>query len=210
MSSRTRIVVFDLGGVMVRICRSLAEACGAAGVPFIPDTIAAEQVAARRTLREAYETGRIGCDEFFAGIERTTGGAYTSDQFRRIHDAWLLGEYPGIDRVLDAVHASGLASGVLSNTNHAHWRSLRTYPTVSRVRHLHASHLLGCAKPDATIFRRFESETGFDAPEILFFDDLPENVAGAAAAGWDAVRIDHAGDTPAQMMDTLRARGLAH
>ena len=35
MSERVTLVVFDLGGVVVRICRSWEEACRAAGVTLI-------------------------------------------------------------------------------------------------------------------------------------------------------------------------------
>ena len=161
------------------------------------------------------------CDVFFRRVAETTGGVYTPDEIRRVHDAWVLEEYPGVGELIDRVHAAGLETGVLSNTNHAHWermelageaasRPATRYPTPRKVRHLHASHLLRASKPDERIYRLFEREAGYAGRgrEILFFDDLPENVEAARAAGWHAERIDHSGDTAAQMAEHLRRHGV--
>ena len=43
--------------------------------------------------------------------------------------------------------------------------------------------------------------------DLVFFDDLPENVDAARACGWNAVQVDHAGDTAAQVLAGLRAQG---
>jgi HAD superfamily hydrolase (TIGR01509 family) len=71
-------------------------------------------------------------------------------------------------------------------------------------------------KPEREIYAAFARATGFDgAPgsrgrpaHIVFFDDLPENVAAARAAGWRAFRVDHSGDTAAQMTRALRGLGV--
>ena len=47
-------------------------------------------------------------------------------------------------------------------------------------------------------------------PDVLFIavDDLAENVDAARACGWDAVLVDHEGDTAAQVLAALRSRGV--
>ena len=96
----------------------------------------------------------------------------------------------------------------------AHINDERQRLLVSRlVHHLHASHLLGLLKPDEAIYRAFERASGFDGTdgrpeEILFFDDLEENVEAARACGWSSVRVDHTGDPAEQMRRELRERGL--
>lgn len=217
------MVVFDLGGVVVRICRTWAEACAAAGIPDRdPDgTRLSPQVGDRKQFLHAYETGRIDCETFFAGIARTTRDLYTVDEFRRIHDAWILDEYPGVAMLIDDLHAAGIATGVLSNTNHRHWIQLTTgphgpakFPTAEKVQHLHASHLLQLAKPDPAIYHAFARTVGMsDNPSaLLFFDDLIDNVAAARSAGWQSMQINHAGEgdqSPAhQMRAELRRRNL--
>lgn len=204
------LICFDAGGVLVRICRTWEEGCQAAGVPFRqrPDTATARQ--ARRDLNAAYQSGRISADEFFEGIARSCDGAYTPDEVRLVHDAWIIDEYRGVRDLVADIHRADLRTGVLSNTNESHWNLMgpRRSMVVFDVHHPHASHLLGHVKPDEGIFRAFEQATGFAADRILLFDDLEENIDGARAAGWHARQIDHAGDTAAQMRAHLRDLGL--
>ncbi len=213
-----RIVVFDLGGVLVRIVRSWTEAHAAAGLP--PHSICEAEAfdRARRELAQAHQVGAITPSEYYAGIARVSRGAYTAEHAEAILTAWQSEEYPGVDAVVTAIEDAGAETGALSNTNAAHWAVLRPdvsgaasaprFPTVARLRHAHASHLLRLAKPDPAIYGAFEGATGFAASDILFFDDLEENVAAAQARGWRAEVIDHAGDTASQLQAHLEGHGL--
>ena len=108
----------------------------------------------------------------------------------------------------------GVATGVLSNTNDVHWREQfegdRGRPPRLRapIDHPHASHLLGVRKPSRAIYDRFAERVGRAPGELLFFDDLPDNVEGARAAGWSSTRIDPAGDTARQIRGHLAAIGV--
>lgn len=218
MDNRPTLVVFDLGGVIVRICRSWAEGCAAAGLPVRGDESmgTAEMKARRREVSDLYQTGAIRCEEFFERLAATTGGLYTADEVQKIHDAWLLGEYPGVRRLVQRLRIAGVATGILSNTNHAHWERMSEpdYPTLWLTDHPHASHLLRLAKPERAIYDEFARQAGArgwrdrEASRIIFFDDLVENVDAARAAGWQSERIDHAGDTAAQMERHLSERGV--
>jgi len=214
-----KIVVFDLGGVVVRICRSWAEGCAAAGLEFRAAGLASEEMKARRREVSArHGRGEISCAQYYHEMAATTGGLYTAAEAERIHHAWTREEYPGVYELVERIHEAGVETGVLSNTNHAHWVRLAPeragggarpeYRTPAAIRHLHASHLLGLHKPDPGIYRAFERVTGFAGAGIVFFDDLAENVAAANAAGWRAFQVDHTGDTAAQMAGVLRTAGV--
>ena len=69
--------------------------------------------------------------------------------------------------------------------------------------HRHASHLLGLAKPDPAIFRRFEELTDRHGNEILFFDDRSDNINATRALGWHAEQINPEADTAAQIAEHL-------
>jgi putative hydrolase of the HAD superfamily len=210
----TPLITFDLGGVLVRICRTWQEACDRAGVAYRPLPEDRAHLLERKNLVDLYQTGRIDAEGFFAGVARTTRGLYSLEEFRRIHDAWIIDDYPGTPELIDRLHARGLETGVLSNTNEAHWEHLappagpRRFHTPTRVRHPHASHLLGLAKPDPAIYARFAELAGRAPAQIVFFDDLEENVAAALAAGWRAFQIDHTGDTAGQIAGALTRLGL--
>lgn len=219
MAEPPRIVVFDWGGVLLRICRSWQEGCAAAGLDVRAGTDDPELKAQRRELSMAYQRGELDCDTFFSRVAEATGGRYAADEIERLHDAWLIEEYPGVADLLDALHAvDGVATGLLSNTNHRHWvrqrpgeapAELPHFPTAGRVQHPHASHIIGAAKPDEAIYRAFERATGFAESDVLFFDDLAENISTAQQIGWRAVQIDHTGDTAAQMRSALAEQGIA-
>jgi putative hydrolase of the HAD superfamily len=215
--SNIPLVTFDLGGVIVRICRSIKEAGDRCGIQVRDEDITPERRAERRAVHYRYERGQIPCDEFFHAIAATTGGRYTPEQFRALHEAWIIDEYPGVSQLIDDLHAKGIATGVLSNTNHSHWalqmqprtdasgRQIPSrFPTTAKPIHRHASHILGLAKPEPAIYHEYARRTGFAPASIIFFDDLEENVLAARSAGWQAHHIDHTGDTAAQMRAHLR------
>ena len=208
------MVCFDAGGVLVRICRSWEEGCRVAGIEYRWNEAAQAGEAERVVISNAYQRGEITCNEFFAQMAATAGGLYAAEDIRVVHDAWILGEYPGVRELIDRLNgADGLATGLLSNTSAMHWegpwmRGSRGGSAVGRIEHPHASHLLGLLKPGSDIYRAFEQKTGYAGSEILFFDDLPENIAAARAAGWRAEVIDFAGDTAAQIGDSLAAHDL--
>ena len=215
------LICFDLGGVIIRHCRSWAEGCAAAGLPLHADCDTPESSAARRKLSAAMTQGTLDQDEFYRLMSETTrpesgDPRYTPEHIRAIHHSWLGEEYDGVHDVVSALMRGPVArgrvrAGILSNTNPAHWARIESEPAYRTARLIpcrYASHLMRLAKPDPAIFRRFEEETGTPGREILFFEDMPENLAAAGKAGWDTVPIDHTGDTAAQIREALALRGM--
>jgi HAD superfamily hydrolase (TIGR01509 family) len=200
--------VFDLGGVLVRITRSWAEAHERASLPTGDREPSPSVVAAIAKLTRQLERGDLSPDDFCRQYAATSGGAYSVAAVHATLDAVLIKTHPGVETVLDVLEATGVATGILSNTNPRHWAHPLQAELRARVRHAHASHLLRAIKPEPAIYERFEAATGADAGAILFFDDGEPNVDAARARGWRAEYIDHAGDTAAQLLDALRAHGV--
>lgn len=203
-----RLVCFDLGGVVIRICRTWAEGCAAAGLPVRDPGLWAATRPARGELIVELQTGRIDGAAFAARASSLVDGLYSPAEILAVHNAWMLGEYPGVVHLVDRLSRSGFATAALSNTNHVHWTRIGGFPAIMRMDHLLASHQLGLHKPDPAIYRAVERHTGWAGPEILFFDDTAENVDAARALGWHAEVIDPAGPTAEQMLLSLRRLGL--
>ena len=204
------MIVFDWGGVILRICRSFAEGATAAGLDVRDGLTDPQMHDVRRAIGKQYQVGEIDDDAFFAAVSDSMNGVYTPDEIAAVHDAWLLGEYDGVADLVDALHTASIETALLSNTNARHWgRREQDFPTAGRLRHQHASHLLRLAKPDVAIYHAFAEVTRREPGELLFFDDLPENVDAARAAGWRSECIDHQGDTAAQMRTHLAAHGIS-
>lgn len=207
--SPIRLVCFDLGGVLVRICRSWQEVCDAAGFDMrIACNNGHPAVDGWQELSVQLGLGLIDEATWATRISELIDGAYSPDELRMLHQAVLLGEYDGVCEVIDSLHEVGIETAALSNTNHAHWEQLLEYPAISRLHHRHASHLLGLHKPDQAIYRAFEQHVNYRGNEILFFDDLPENVASAQAVGWNAVQIDYRGNTAEQFLTALQSHNV--
>jgi FMN phosphatase YigB (HAD superfamily) len=212
-----RLVCFDLGGVLVRICRSWEEVCIKAGVECRPSP--PESVLARcRELNDLHQRGQLALEAWAELSSRAQSGLYTTDELIRIYDSWTVGEYDGVGSLVAELHEAGMTTACLSNTTHGHWRrlahteeALRTtpeFPVVYALKRRFASHLMQLAKPDPAIYCEFERATETDGPEILFFDDLPRNIAAAKAAGWNAELIDPLTETAPQLREYLHTHGV--
>lgn len=219
--SPQRVVCFDLGGVLVRICQTWAEACALATLPArnLEWLTSDEWRQRRQRAGDQYQAGEIDCATYYAELAAISAGRYSPAEWEAMHHAWTLEHYPGALDLVRALNAlPNITTACLSNTNHAHWVRLsgadgkREYPAVLELRYQLASHLLGCAKPDARIYelaqRRFTEAHALHPSNIVFFDDLPENVAAARAAGWTAFQVDPSGDTVQQMRGLLARAGI--
>jgi putative hydrolase of the HAD superfamily len=211
--STVRLVVFDAGGVIVRVTGPWAVAQARAGIAPTELQAAPEFEAAIADLAGRHQRGELETALYFDLVARASG--LEAGQVESILDNWIADEYPGWDRVVERLAQSGVESALLSNTNAYHWQYLvpdgakaGRYPAIAHLGRHFASHELGAEKPDPGIYQSVEDATGRAPAEILFFDDLPENVAAARARGWQAVLIDPEGDPVGQILQTLESVGL--
>ena len=206
------LVVFDLSGVLVRVVDSWADGharAGASGEP--PDDPAFEE--RRRDLSERRQRGEIGAEEYCHLVAESSGGVYTAHDIADIHRAWMLGEYPGVGEVVDAVHGAGVETAILTNTDAWHWHTqlideaeAERYASVRRIDRHFPSHVLGAIKPERAIFEAVMETTGLMGARILYFDDSARHVDASLDAGWAGVRIDPSGDPARQMLFELNRR----
>ncbi|MEN9579320.1 MAG: hypothetical protein RJA70_2329 [Pseudomonadota bacterium] len=213
-----RVICFDLGGVLVRICRDWGEAAAAAGLPFrdAERMVQPEARTQRSAVIDSYQRGELTCEQYYSAMSHAVFGLYSPQEVERVHEAWTLSEYPGISELVDELNLlPNVVTACLSNTSHSHWVRLasldgqRSFPSVTRLRHQLASHLLRLTKPDPKIYVEAQRLFGAQPEQIVFFDDLEENVHSARQTGWNAEIVDHTGDTAAQMRAHLRAYGVA-
>lgn len=204
-----RLVCFDVGGVLVRICRSWPEGCAAAGLPIRGTmTKGYPQAPGWDELGFQFGTGKIDGTAWAQQMSGLLNGLYTPQEIHSIHDAWLLDEYEGVGDVIDQIHAAGIQTAALSNTNADHWPRMDEFPAVMRLQQRLASHEMGLHKPDPAIYRELERRLNRRGPEILFLDDLSGNVEAARAVGWNAVLIDPSGRTDVQIQSALISHGV--
>lgn len=201
---RPQFIYFDLGNVLFafdreRAFRQMAAVCGAT-------VQAVEQATVESGLQVALETGRIDWATAHAEFSRLTGttsdsaalAAAASDMFTLRVDMLP---------VLAAIARTGCPTGLLSNTCAIHWRHLvdAGYAILpGRFVRQVLSYEVGVMKPDAGIYAAAAATAGVPAGRIFFCDDMPQHVAAARTAGWDAELFTSASD----LIDQLAARGL--
>jgi glucose-1-phosphatase len=88
-----------------------------------------------------------------------------------------------------------------SNTNELHTRRFKKQfaETLSHFDELILSYEIQICKPEARFFEHCQKLARANPGECLFIDDMPTNIAGAQAFGWNAILYQHNSDLLAQM-----------
>ena len=206
-----RLVCFDLGGVLIRICDEWKEAYQKSGVPR-PRRSKRSQVK-HQAIRIAldYELGSINTAECTQELGRLLD--LSVEQVQAVADAWLRGPYDGVFELIDELSTKNVQTACLSNTNENHWRQMSSsddsnHLPLDRLSYRFASHLIGHRKPDEPIYRHVEKTTDISPESILFFDDDQTNARSACGIGWHAQQIRLNGDPVSQIRKHLCAYGV--
>jgi 2-haloacid dehalogenase len=194
-----RNVIFDIGGVLLRLrYQTFIEYLAGAGIDMTNLPRWLEQVDLA-----AHERGEITGEELLGRIAAMARRPLDADELR---ERWL--------DMFDRAHemfdlAAGLKADyrvfLLSNIGDLHWRHLNARYGFDDLTHgVVASFRVGAIKPSAAIYLEAERRFGLEPSATVFIDDLPPNVVGAQACGWQAI---HHRD-PAETRRQLRALGV--
>jgi putative hydrolase of the HAD superfamily len=138
-------------------------------------------------LAAAYEVGRLTTAEFLRRARAACGLRCGEDE--------LAAAWSDIFRPNEAVCAlvprlrPRYRLLLASNTNELHARQFRRQfaDTLLHFDALVLSHEVGACKPGRAFFEHCQRLAGCAPGACLFIDDLPENVEGARACGWQGI-----------------------
>jgi len=206
-----RLICFDLGRVLVRICEGWQHAGEVAKLPVAIPKLSDDVRAQVREVVFESEIGQISLEEFCSRTSRILG--VEPHHMRQVSDIYLLGCYNGVGELLSELTRAGYQTACLSNTNENHWRIMfddggAEYAALSALHHRFGSQVIGVRKPDPRIYEHVERAVGLKGNQIVFFDDLPENIEAARSRGWLAEQIAHDGDPMTQARAHLRRMGV--
>ena len=178
-----KVLLFDLGGVLVELV----------GVPTMLEWTGnrySESELWRVWLESptvrAFETGRIGSEQFGSAIVDELEMSVSAEQFIAAFTYWPAGLFEGVPELLEQLRTDYKVA-CLSNTNTLHWPRLMNEMGLDSLFDQHfASHLIGELKPDVACFDHVLHGLGCDAADVLFFDDNEINVQSARALGMQA------------------------
>lgn len=206
---KTRFLFFDLGNVLLRfniaqMSRQAAEVCDCSTEDIV-------RAVWGDGMHRKIETGEISDDDAFEVFCRKIGKR--PDRERLL---WALNDIFSVveemQPFLKRLASEGFPRGVLSNTGPGHWNHCtKTFPFLLEC--LPENHVLsfrvGAMKPEAEIYRAaWETArkvvSDIDAGEILFIDDIFQNVLGARQFGLDAIQFESA----EQLAEEIERRGF--
>lgn len=198
-----RALLFDIGRVVIDID------FGRAFAAWQPASrLSVEEIRLAYRQDDAYnrhETGELAAAQYCAhlreALQLECDDAAVLAGWNAIFVAPVAGTVALIDRV-----RGRLPCYAFSNTNAAHLDEMRrAFPEVlARFTHVFASNEIGHRKPQPASFDHVVERMGCAPADVLFFDDLAENVDGAAARGLQAVLFR----SPDDVRAALAERGL--
>ena len=196
---RPSYIIFDLGNVLVHIhpeafLRSL-------GIDSQENRLYYQKRVA--DIGRIYERGDDSTDQFFVRLdhlfnegrnngEHEHGGkrSFTKDDFYAAMLA-IIGE--PVTEMEDLVRrvAAKVPLGLLSNTNPVHFgHCLDTLKVLRYIPSHFLSYRLKAFKPDVEIFKKVARILQLPPHEILYIDDLQENVAAAKSLGFRVILFE--------------------
>ncbi len=193
MNSPVKALLFDLGGVVIDV--SFAKA--------FQDWSASSKLSFAEIQNrfefddpfQQFERGEISTLDYFAHLRQRLKLTGNEEQITQGWDAIITGQ---INETIALIkHArQKLPCYAFSNTNEMHIALLnRHYADVlSTFDQVFLSSHMGMRKPERAAFEFIAQSIDVAVHEILFFDDLAENVTGARQAGLQAVLVRHTDD----------------
>jgi putative hydrolase of the HAD superfamily len=196
-------IYLDLGNVIAlfdreRAFRQMADACGAP-VPTVREAV-------MDGLQADLECGRLSWPDFHAELSRRTATRSDPAALARAAADMFTLNVPMLP-VIAALERARVPIGILSNTCQIHWQHLLDLGwgiLPGGFREFVLSYETGSSKPEPAIFALAADRAGVAPGQIFFCDDLPEHVAAARTAGWDAELFTSAAGLTKDLID----RGL--
>jgi glucose-1-phosphatase len=197
-----RAVIFDIGGVIVRV--TVSRALGAIRREA---EVSAEQIWSAiqaDSLWGDWETGKLDAREWYRHLAKKFGSPL---DFEAFSDAWcrVLEPEPIIGDELFRELGARARLGLISNTDPLHVAYMeKNFPFVRYFPVRIYSCRVGVCKPAPEIYLRALQQIGVAAGESLYIDDVEENVQAAKEIGMLGTRFT---GLPA-LKDELRRYGL--
>ncbi len=184
-------VVFDYGGVIAtpQPDEDVALLAAAAGVP-VPDFQRAYWA-----YRLSYDRAELDAAAYWQRVAAALGRSFSAGQRAELNrldiESWLHLS-AGTVALIEDLAAAGYPLALLSNAPAEVAEVVAGLPVTRAFAHRAFSCFLGSVKPEPECYLAVLAMLGARPAEVVFVDDRPENVAGAAALGIRGVHFTSA------------------
>ena len=180
--------LFDLGNTLIKLAyeRVLENLCRDATVTRDELVELLEEPGLYRDM----ERGAISFWEFYENVCDKSGYRGSIREFHEVWSDFFDGTTAGAEELLERVRTKYRVA-FLSNSNEVHAELIpRKFSSLfEKDDRFIFSHRFKVAKPDPEMFRRALDTIGATPHQVVFIDDLSENVAAARALGMQAFQF---------------------
>lgn len=180
MNTEIQLVAFDLGNVLCTVDETTAskELSVLSDKPW--EEVHGIVFSQIRKLQ--FEAGEMTFDEHAVQAISNLGIDMPLDEFTDLYDSVLTPSesmFPLVERIADTRRIA-----LVSNTSEPHWKSAERFlPFSSSLDPVIVSYEVRVMKPEPAFYDALLERSGVPAENILFIDDLAENIEGAVTAG---------------------------
>ena len=178
------VVVFDIGGVLVKL-GGMSKFVRWTGQD--PETVKSKWLSSEAV--RSFETGNVTFEPFASAVIEEFGLPLSTDQLRVEMASWMGELFDDAHEILENTSAKHQIA-CLCNLNEIQWPRVRDELGLGKRFPIQfISYEIGLAKPDPNIYEYVKSQLNVDPEQIWFFDDSLPNVEGAQDAGWNAYYV---------------------
>jgi len=177
-----KIPLLDLGNVIVKVdfTNFLAFIASKARREVDPRALLSS------SLFYDYEFGNMSRDEFRRRVGEWIGCHLNREEFEASFCAIFPSLVDGVEEALAFLKSQGPVY-CLSNTNEIHLEFINMhFPIIKQFDRVFASHEIRKRKPYPGIYHYVADSLGLEPKDMVFFDDVAQNVEGALRVGMDA------------------------
>ena len=199
-----KAVVLDIGSVLEVIDDAVFPGPAEQRLALAPGSVlAAADFEGDPGLGEITEDQVRGHWQRRLGLSDSQAADLMADYWR-----WYVGTLD--QRLVDwfaGLRGRGLKTAILSNSASGAREAERHWGFEEMTDDIVYSHEVGLSKPDPAVYALTADRLGVRGREIVFLDDVPENVDAARAAGWHAVLHEDTGRSIAEIERIIAAGG---
>jgi FMN phosphatase YigB (HAD superfamily) len=203
-SSEIKVVLFDLGRVLMHIDFEAFPN----GLGLFTKEQRAPYDAPLKPFIRLYEEGKMTTEEFLDGLYAIFDCRFPHEQLLEAFNGIIVEDnaaiIPFVEEIKKKYHIA-----VLSNTCECHWKKVEDISSILRMfppENIFTSFGIGVMKPDRKIYEAVCASLHVRSEEILFIDDLPENVRGAVDAGMRGIIFRDVEHLQTDFLDILKEK----
>ena len=184
MNNDVKVILFDLGRVLMHI--DFDAFPNGLGLTTTELRSHYNQAKIQQSVR-SYETGEMTTNEFLDSLYEIFQQKFSKEKILNAFDGIIVEDNQEIIPFVENVRRH-YRIAVLSNTCASHWEKvLRISSLIKLFSDVFTSFQLGAMKPSSIVYKKVCEMMNVEPHEVLFIDDLKENIDGAIIAGMSGI-----------------------